>query len=138
VAFLFQTQLKRAASTEQIIKCDEPIVEILKVDHLTCALHQKAGKPDGMRVSYFCGMNKYSSYIMVEHTGFARRKAKEWWEKRTRLRFPETTAEALQTFDQLEVPTHIRVWLNKPYPEILNESFDGGFAMPVSSIDPPF
>ncbi|WP_197048210.1 hypothetical protein, partial [Mycobacterium paragordonae] len=34
-------------------------------------------------------------------------------------------AEALERADRVRTPTHLRVWINKKYPEILATCFDG-------------
>jgi DNA repair protein RadD len=125
--FVFRVQITRAASTEEIIKNDSPIVETYAVDRITCAVHRKVGKPDSILVTYYCGFNRYREFIMPEHTGFGRRKALAWWQKRTNMELPGTTEETIALFDKLDVPTHIKVWINKPYPEILTETFTGTF-----------
>lgn len=136
--FVFRVQLTRAASTQEIIKNDEPIVESFAVDRITCAVHRKVGKPDSIRVTYYCGLQRFHEFIMPEHTGFGRRKALAWWQKRTQLELPGTTDEAIALFDQLDVPTHIRVWVNKPYPEILAETFIGAWEKKIVGDEIPF
>ena len=32
-----------------------------------------------LRVDYVCGLRSYSEYVCLEHEGFARRKAEQWW-----------------------------------------------------------
>ena len=38
---------------------------------------------------------------------------------------PSSTAEALAHADKLKAPSHLRVWINKKFPEILAVCFDG-------------
>jgi DNA repair protein RadD len=121
--FIFRVALTRAASTKEVIKNDEPIVEEFKVDYVTCAVHRKVGKPDSIKVSYYCGLNRYNEFVMPEHIGFGRRKATVWWQNRTHLNLPGTTEEAIAIFDKLLVPSYIKVWINKPYPEIMSHTF---------------
>lgn len=137
-AFQFKTELKKTASTEQLIKDDSPIVETFKVDRVTAAIHKKEGKPDSVKVSYYCGFKRYSEYVMPEHVGFGRRKANEWWKKRSNLELPETTHELIMMFNLLRVPKEIKVWTNKPYPEILTEVFEETQAEPLPYADVPF
>lgn len=136
--FTFRVQLKVTASTEDIIKNDEPIVEVLPVTQVEASIHRKIGKPDSIKVTYHCGFNRYTEYVMPEHQGFGRRKAQLWWQERTPFPLPGTTAEAMDLFDRLLVPTHIRVWLNKPYPEILGANFDGMIQTPIIGNQVPF
>lgn len=130
--FHFQTKLKEYASTQELIKGDTPIVEVFEVDHITCRKYQKQGRPDSIKVTYYCNLQAFSEYVCLEHDGYAARKAKIWWRDRARspiyengVPVPGTTAEALLLLDRLQVPTHLRIWINKQYPEILAHCFDG-------------
>jgi DNA repair protein RadD len=136
--FVFKILLKQAASSDELIKDDNPIVETIKVDQITFNCHKKVGKPDSVKVTYWCGFSKYSEYILFEHIGFGERKARSWWKERSTLPFPTSTDEALKIIDKLLVPTHIKVWTNKPYPEILNYSFTGGFEQKIVGEEIPF
>lgn len=123
--FEFETKLKQSASSQDLIKGDMPVVEVFKVDHITVAKHEKLGAPPMMKVSYYCGYQMFNEYVCVEHTNFAGRKAKQWWAQRTADPMPSTTEQALEVADQLKPATHLRVWINKKYPEILAVCFDG-------------
>lgn len=137
--FSFQVKLKQVASTQEIIRSEEPIVETFKVDRVTCAVQRKAGRPDCIRVTYWCGYNKFSEFVAPETEGWGRRKAQAWWEKRTTKSMPETTEGAINMFDELDVPTHIKVWTNKlPYPQVLTETFIGAFEKKIVGDEIPF
>ncbi len=123
--FTFETKLKQGASTDELIKGDMPIVEVFKVDHITAAKHEKLGVPPMMKISYYCGYQKFDEYVCIEHTNFAGRKAREWWKKRSEDDMPATTLQALEMVDQLPPATHLRVWINRKYPEILATCMDG-------------
>ncbi len=123
--FPIMTKLKQEASTAELIKGDVPIVEIFKIDHITYSRHQKVGKPDAIKVSYYCGYQHFEDYVCLEHEGFASRKARMWWRERSEYPVPETTNAALGTTNLLKTPTHLRVWINKKYPEIMKYCFDG-------------
>lgn len=124
--FQFETKIQSSASTEQLIKGDFPQVEEYKVDHITYDVHKKAGRPDMMKVSYYCDYQKFDEYICIEHEGFAGKKARDWWRERAKIfPVPATTEDAVQQAHLLDQPTHIRVWVNKKFPEILKMCFDG-------------
>ncbi len=54
------------------------------------------GKPPTLRVDYDCGlMQTPSDYVCLEHTGFARSKAAQWWRARSSEPVPATVDEAL-------------------------------------------
>lgn len=127
-AFTFTTKLRKVASTNELIKSDLPVVEEIFVDSVTYAVHQKAGKPPCLRVSYYCGLRKFSEFVHFEMPGWGERKAKEWWSLRVKEAStfaPVTTATALDWAPKaLNIPSRIRVWTNKPYPEIMAISFN--------------
>lgn len=110
------------ASTDALLADGTPQVEVFKVDRITYALHTKQGRPDAIKVTYYCGLRVFNTFVCLEHTGFAAKKAREWWRQHrpdeTSL-IPESTIQALGLVNQLKEPAEIRVWLNKKYPEIL-------------------
>lgn len=123
--FTFETKLKQGASTKELIKGDMPIVEVFKIDHIAYSTHRKDGRPPMMKVSYYCGYKCFSEYVCIEHINYAGKKARDWWRARTDVPVPEKTEQALEMTNILKVPTHLRVWTNKKYPEILATCFDG-------------
>ena len=122
--FTFTTKLKAVASTHDIIKSDLPVVTEFEVVSITYAVHNKPGKPPSLRVSYYTQFNKFTEFVHFEIPGWGERKAREWWSKRTTLPVPSTTAAADAQTSQLKVPVRIKVWVNKPYPEILSVDFE--------------
>lgn len=124
--FTFQTKLKHGASTDELIKVELPELVEFKVDHIIYSLHNKVGAPNSVKVSYFCGLRSFSEYICPEHPGqFPLRKAAQWWAERTDKPFQRDCSNILCSVDELKQPTHIRVWVNKKFPEIMAYCFDG-------------
>ena len=123
--FTFAVKIKNEASTAALIKGDLPVVETFAVDQLTYQRYERPGKPPMIRVSYYCGLRKFDEYVCLEHTNFAGKKARDWWRKRSTMGPPETVDIGLQYADRLRAPTHIRVWANKTYPEIMDADFTG-------------
>lgn len=123
--FTFSVKIKQTASTQELIKGDSPIVEIIPVAHITYSIHNKAGKPPAMKVTYFCGLHMFADYVCFEHEGFAQRKARQWWRERSTLPVPATTEDGIAIAPNLDRATHLRVWINRKYPEILSCCFDG-------------
>lgn len=123
--FPVQVKLKHGASTQELIKGDMPVVEIFKIDHMTYIEHSKSGRPPMMKVTYYCGYKMFQEYVCLEHSDFAGKKARDWWRSRSEIKVPETTADALEHAETLKTPTHLRVWTNKKYPEILAFCYDG-------------
>ncbi|MCX7701459.1 MAG: hypothetical protein N2039_11315, partial [Gemmataceae bacterium] len=69
--------------------------------HDVCySVHTKRGATDeaprSMRVDYKVGWHEYrSEWVCFEHTGYARAKAVQWWQRRSREPVPATAEEAV-------------------------------------------
>jgi DNA repair protein RadD len=118
-------KFKPTSGTGELIKEDVPIVETFKVDHLTYSLHNKDGKAAMIKVSYYCGFRMFNQYVCFGHSGFARKKAVEWWRERSFMEVPSNSESAIEILDKVKAPSHLRVWINRRYPEILGCCFDG-------------
>lgn len=120
-------KITNTAGTDELVKFDMPKVVVEEIMHVTYSQHVKAGKPPMMRVTYFGKFNRRFEYVCFQHEdGFSRRKAREWWQERAPgVPVPTQTMMALQNTDHLRVPTHMRVWVNKQYPEIMGFCYDG-------------
>lgn len=99
-----------------------PLVEDFEVDEVQYFVHHKEGSPDSLRVCYTCGFRRFSEYVCLEHSGYARIKARNWWKERSNDPPPETVKEALRNPPE-EEPVRIRVWLRSRFPEILSYEF---------------
>jgi DNA repair protein RadD len=50
-----------------------------------------------MRVDYDTGRREvHSEWVAIEHQGFARQRAEEWWRRRSRAPVPGTAEEAVE------------------------------------------
>ena len=124
--FKFETKLHQESATDELIKVDEPVVEVFKVDHITYEENLRDGRAPIMKVSYYCGLRKFTDMICIEHEGFAGRKARRWWSERSNgMDCPQTSAIAVENATKLKAPTNLRIWINKRYPEILAYCYDG-------------
>ncbi len=100
--------------------------EWVDVDKVTYRLNPgKADKPDTMRVDYFCGLARHSEFICIEHSGYPRQKANQWWNRRNRYDcgLPDVVKDALKRTDELIVPSQIQVKPNGKYTEIVAARF---------------
>jgi len=87
------------ASTEGILSGQVTTAEY-PVQEVRYSVHHKRGTPDNaprtMRVEYRIGFNQYQSeWICFEHAGFARKKAEQWWRRRSHAAVPESVEEAV-------------------------------------------
>ena len=77
-----------------------------------------------MKVTYYCGLLKYSEWICFNHEGYAKQKAIAWWRKRTSNLPPGNVAEAIERRNELTEPVAIQVKRNGKFDEITNYRFD--------------
>jgi len=129
--FHIQLNIVQTASSVSPLKGELPITKVFKVDHITAMRHEKIGGGSvSLRVSYYCGLKMYTEFVTFENSNaFAQRRARAWWKTRMHnpnALIPATVNEALARLEEVNHPTHIRVWVNKaPYPEIMALCFDG-------------
>jgi DNA repair protein RadD len=136
--FPFETKLKAEASSQELVRGDNPIVEVFKIDHVTAVQHDKPGKPPSMKLSYYSGLRSvFTDYLLIEHGSYLTNKARRLWSRMSSEPMPATTAEALKLVDQLRMPTHLRVWINRQYPEIMDRCYDGTAFGTEEPCEPP-
>ena len=91
--------------------------------------HSKAGKPDSLRVDYYLNMyEKVSTWICIEHEGYARNKALEWLDimtEGTELEYENinSVTEALDGCKKFRKPFQIVVDKNEKFPKITGYIF---------------
>jgi DNA repair protein RadD len=117
------SKLFTTASEQALIKTSEPELRIFDIDRTIYAKHQKPGAPASLRVTYFSGLKKFEEFVCLEHAGFARKKAVDWWLKRMSEKIPSCVDDALGYISELRVVKRIEVIVNRKYPEIVNHEF---------------
>jgi DNA repair protein RadD len=121
--FTMQVKINDSAGTLELIKQDIPEFQEFKIDQMTYAKHTKQGGKTSLKVTYYCGLRHFTEYVGIEHTGYPKNKANDWWQARTGFSSPDSVLAALYLVDSLRTPSHIRVWINKKYPEIVDHIF---------------
>lgn len=117
-------KITKFAGTDALIKTgDAPVVQMFDVQRVIYHRHQKGESTPVMQVSYFCGLRMFNEFICLEHSGFAGKKARDWWRQRILGEPPKTVDEALKYVSQLKVPSQVRVWVNRKWPEIMATIF---------------
>lgn len=113
-----------AASSAELIAGDIPSPTSHKITKVLYSLHKKQGKPDSMRVTYYCGLRHFNEYICLDHGGYATKVAQQWWELRSPWGVPPNAHEGMKAIDYLRTPSAIGVIEKGKYPEIITYTFD--------------
>ena len=121
--FLRIMQISANASTQALIKRKDGPPRTLKVDHVTYKRHRKKGKPDSLRVTYFCGLTRVEEFVCPDHAGGAAIRARAWWKARTLLEYPETLSNLMKFLSYLPAPKRLVVDFNGKYPELRKTEF---------------
>ena len=109
----------------------EPVVELVDVHHVTYGIHRRRNGADALAVNYFCRPTegniprRFKEYICLQHTGAAKGYADRWWRERCpSIAPPDTVQRAVDLSNHLRIPTRLRVWINKPRPEIVSYEYE--------------
>jgi DNA repair protein RadD len=128
--FIFEVKITDRAGSSALIAgsgtskaYEQPVVNEFKVTRMTLERHHKIGRPDSIKVNYYCGLRRFTWYVCPEHGGIPRRKAEHWWARHGGGALPDNVESALALIDTLNTPQGIRVWENRKYPEILDWIF---------------
>ena len=81
--------------SDQVARTEHEVTEIFYSAHV-----KRDAPPDAprtMRVDYRVGFNQYvSEWICVEHEGYARQKAVQWWRQRSSEPVPDSAEAAVE------------------------------------------
>jgi DNA repair protein RadD len=88
--------------------------------------HFKPDKPVSLRLDYECDDGRhYSEWVCLQHAGYPRQKAEQWWQKRApHLPCPDTVDDALRVVTSILAPSEISVVQVGQYPEIRGMRFN--------------
>lgn len=100
-------------------------VEVLKVDNVFYSNYKKRSSGKNiLKVSYFSGLNRIDEYVCLEHEGFTRRKAEEWWNlRKIDGVVPNTVVESLKITHTLKKPLFLNVKKEGKYFKIIGVIF---------------
>jgi DNA repair protein RadD len=123
--FPIKEKLTKEAGTAEIIKSNKKAPEPMKVKVFTVSKaiykkHHKAGSKPSLQVTYFSSGGTFKEFVCLEHKGYARTMAINWWKSRHNTHAPLTIDQSLDIVSFLKVPASIRIWVNKKYPEIMS------------------
>jgi DNA repair protein RadD len=120
--FKFEVKFETGAANTEILAgpFEKPVVVEHAVKRVSYEVHEKPGRPNSIRATYYCGLRRFVHYLCPEHGGTPRRRAADFWMRHGGGVAPMTTAECLPLVDDLQQPRFVRVWENTRYPQILD------------------
>jgi len=123
--YVFPAREVKIAPTSATLPVLSPKVQWLPVHGVSYSRHDKLGGQPSMKVTYSCGLKSYSEWVCIEHQGYARQKAAEWWRKRAPgCPAPLSVDEAILQAGQLARPSAISVRPSGRYVEVSGYRFD--------------
>jgi DNA repair protein RadD len=121
----FPARAVKIAPTAATLPVLSPKVLWLPVHGVSYSRHDKLGGLPSLKVTYSCGLKSYSEWVCIEHQGYARQKAAEWWRKRAPgCPVPLSVDEAILQSARLARPSAISVRPSGRYVEISGHRFD--------------
>jgi DNA repair protein RadD len=118
-----EVKIAPTAATLPVLSPKAP--QWLQVSGVSYTRHDKRGGRPSLRVTYSCGLTTYSEWVCLEHQGYARQKAAEWWRKRAPgVAVPLSVDEAIAQATRLPRPSEISVRPSGRYFEISGYRFD--------------
>lgn len=122
---VFPAREVKIAPTAATLPVLSPKVQWLPVHGVSYSRHDKRGGLPSLKVTYSCGLKSYSEWVCIQHQGYARRKAAEWWRKRAPGRpVPLTVDQAMEAAADLARPSAISVRPSGRYLEVSGYRFD--------------
>jgi DNA repair protein RadD len=123
--YVFPAREVKIAPTAATLPVLSPKVQWLPVHGVSYSRHDKLGGLPSLKVTYSCGLKYYSEWVCIEHQGYARQKAAEWWRKRAPCcPVPLTVDQAIAEAARLARPSAISVRPSGRYVEVSGYRFD--------------
>ena len=112
-------------------------IHVYSVKRVAYAVHKKLGSPDSLKVTYWGGMLPIASeWVCLDHMGYARSKAEQWWIKRRPVDGLKIVPSVGQSIDWIAAgylmrqPARITVNESGKFPEITNFEWSQDDAIP--------
>lgn len=121
-----EVKIWTGASTEELLRDSIPQVETFQVHKVVYTEHHKKDKPPSIKVSYYCGLRLFEEWVCLEHLGYAKHRAHDWWRLMTTKPeepVPISTEEGLLRINELKIPKTLRIWVNKINPQVMGHGF---------------
>lgn len=115
------------SSEEEVMTNGQLRVVDKDVTLVNYSLFQKQGRPDSIKVVYYSNLEVYTTWVNIEAHGNAKQMADAWWRNAAGTEPPETCDEFIRRKGELAIPKRIKVWIKRPYPQIMNYDWGNGY-----------
>ncbi len=123
--YVFPPREVKIAPTAATLPVLSPKLQWLPVHGVSYSRHDKLGGQPSLKVTYSCGLKSYSEWVCIEHQGYARQKAVDWWRKRAPgCPMPLSVDQAIAEAARLAHPSAISVRPSGRYVEVSGYRFD--------------
>lgn len=120
------TQLVPSALLTPVMTHEKAPATWVDITTMVCDRHvsRDPAKHDTLRVDYYWHFQRVASeWICIEHEGYARVKAEEWWFHKMGDPCPKTIDEAIELSPGLEVPAAIALEQEGRYERVINRRY---------------
>lgn len=113
------------ASSAAVLSRQQSDLRTLPVTEVRYRLHRKSEGAESLRVEYYSGiMCVANEWVCLSHEGYARKKAEQWWNLRSKIdAIPGNAREAIEWLDYdtqiLRQPAAVVLNCNDKYPTIV-------------------
>lgn len=124
------------ASDGVVVAALEP-PRVYHVTKVSYARHKKTGKPDSLRVTYWCGPSSFDEWLGIEGThSFVKKQAVTWFWARGAM-CPDTVTEALALLGENKIPAPDTITVKKDgkYWRVIDCEM-GARRLDVSTVEP--
>ncbi len=122
---VFPEREVKIAPTAATLPVLSPKAQWLPVQGVSYSRHDKRGGQPSLKVTYSCGLKSYSEWVCIEHQGYPRQKAAEWWRTRAPgCPVPLSVDDAIAQAAQLARPTAISVRPAGRFVQVSGHRFD--------------
>ena len=135
--FVFPPRHSNTADTTPVLSNKKP-PESVYVRKVTYHTHTKSGpsigSPRTLRVEYEIGLGEVvKEWVCIEHTGYARGKARVWWANRSHDPFPENVDHAVYIAEHggLREPIKLTIQEDGKWMRVVSATFDQDIPAPT-------
>ncbi|GAA6176917.1 DEAD/DEAH box helicase [Sulfitobacter pacificus] len=104
-----EPKIERTASTDAIMNMTAHEEWLPVTDFAVTKHNPRDGRPVSLRVEYLVNGKVIKEWVCLDHTGFPRQKAVQWWHQNAGTTPPDSVDDAIQRQGEIRVPDEVVV-----------------------------